>query len=98
MKKCQTCLTILNSNWLNNLIANMFSKHYKNMKKILPLLFLIIISLLLRVYKLGEIPPGVTNDEIGYIYNAYSIVRTGKNIYGEQFPLITRMAVAFLPV
>lgn len=74
----------------NNLI-------YKN----LLLLLVIVIAIMLRFFMLGEVPLGVTHDELGYFFNAYSISQTGKNVFGEQLPLFTWMVrggFPFLPV
>jgi len=54
--------------------------------------YLLIIILLLaaglRLWKLGSIPPGLTPDEASLGYNAYSILKTGKDEYGKFLPLI----------
>lgn len=67
------------------------------------LLIILIIGLAvaLRFYKLGEVPLGVTHDELGYIFNAYSIAQTGKNVFGEHLPIFTWMVrggFPFLPL
>lgn len=48
---------------------------------------LFIFALVLRFYKLGEIPPGFYRDEAAIGYNAYSILKTGRDEYGERFPV-----------
>jgi len=59
--------------------------------KPLILLFLIIgIGFFLRFYKLGQIPAGLYLDEAAQGYNAYSILKTGKDEYGKNFPIIFR--------
>lgn len=40
-----------------------------------------------RFYNLGLIPNGLTTDEADTGYNAYSILKTHKDVYGRQFPL-----------
>ncbi|MBI2442989.1 MAG: glycosyltransferase family 39 protein [Candidatus Levybacteria bacterium] len=67
------------------------------------ILLVLILSLAaaLRLYQLGNIPLGVTHDELGYIYNAYAISQTGSNVFGERFPFLTWMVrdgFPFLPV
>jgi 4-amino-4-deoxy-L-arabinose transferase-like glycosyltransferase len=42
----------------------------------------------LRIYKLGTIPPHLTSDEASLGYNAYSILKTGKDEYGTLLPII----------
>lgn len=57
--------------------------------KYLILLFLIfIIGSFFRFYKLGSIPPGPEWDEASVGYNAFSIAQTGKDEWGNRFPLI----------
>lgn len=71
------------------------------MEKKYLLLVIIILAAALRFWQLGVVPAGVTHDELGYIYNAYSIATTGKNVFGEFLPLFTWMNQGgwpFLPV
>lgn len=68
------------------------------MKKItLFVLFAIILGLaiLTRFYKLGEAPAGLYIDEAGQGYNAYSILKTGKDEFGKPFPFIFRSFIDF---
>lgn len=46
-----------------------------------------IIAFILRFYKLGEVPYGFYQDESAIGYNAYSLLQTGRDEYGEWFPL-----------
>ena len=55
-------------------------------KKILIIIFLF--ALFLRVYKLGQYPSGFLWDEAALGYNAYSILKTGRDEYGEILPII----------
>lgn len=60
------------------------------MTKSISILFLAIIfitSLSLRLYELGKVPNGLTTDEADMGYNAYSLIRTGEDVYGRKFPL-----------
>ncbi|MBI2031274.1 MAG: glycosyltransferase family 39 protein [Candidatus Levybacteria bacterium] len=58
------------------------------MKKYIFFLVLIfILGLVLRLYRLGEIPVGLHRDEAFLGYNAYSILLTGKDITGNFLPL-----------
>lgn len=69
-----------------------------------PKIILIIIvttASFLRFWQLGFVPVGVTHDELGYIYNSYSISQTGKNVFGEFLPFLTWLNIGgfpFLPV
>lgn len=58
--------------------------------KILLILITIALGLVLRLYKLDSIPPGLNHDEVSTGYNAYSLLTTGKDRYGQNFPLAFR--------
>lgn len=65
------------------------------------LLLILLLGAVLRLFKLGEVPPGITLDEMGYIFNSYSIAQTGKNVFGEALPFLTWMVpngFPFMPV
>ena len=51
---------------------------------------LLLFSFFIRFYRLSSIPEGFHADETDYGYNAYSLLRTGKDEYGKPFPLIYR--------
>lgn len=51
------------------------------------LLFIILLAAFLRLYKLGEIPNGLYQDETAIGYNAYSMLKTGRDEHGIKFPL-----------
>lgn len=44
----------------------------------------------LRFFQLGQIPAGVFIDEASHGYNAYSLMLTGKDEWGESFPIFLR--------
>jgi len=51
-------------------------------------LFLIIaLSFFLRVYKVSSIPPALNWDEVSIAYNAYSVLKTGRDEWGQFLPL-----------
>ena len=52
------------------------------------LVTIIILAAVLRVWQLGSIPPGLTPDEASLGYNAYSILKTGRDEYGQLLPVI----------
>jgi len=54
------------------------------------LFFIISISAFLRIYQLGNVPSSPDWDEVALGYNAYSIVQTGRDEYGEFLPIILR--------
>lgn len=52
------------------------------------LLFLIIaLAFVLRFYKVTEVPPSLNWDEVSIGYNAYSILKTGRDEWGRFLPL-----------
>ena len=53
-------------------------------------LFILLIALCFRVYRLGSVPPSASLDEVSVGYNAYSIAKTGADEYGTKFPLLLR--------
>lgn len=62
------------------------------MKKNITLLLLgiVLLATVLRLWGLGSVPPSPDWDEAALGYNAYSILQTGKDEYGEPFPFILR--------
>ena len=51
---------------------------------------IIIIGAWLRFYKLGQVPSGFVNDEADFGYNAYSLIKTAKDEFGQSWPIIFR--------
>lgn len=52
------------------------------------LLFLILVlGIFVRFYRLDNIPNGLYSDEAAYGYNAYSILKTGKDEFGMKYPI-----------
>lgn len=60
----------------------------KNKRKNVALFFILAVAAILRLWSLGSNPPHLTPDEASLGYNAYSILKTGKDEYGEIFPII----------
>jgi len=54
------------------------------------LLIILAIAIGLRFYQLGNVPPSPDWDEAALGYNAYSILRTGRDEYGNFLPLSIR--------
>ena len=61
----------------------------KNLEKII-VGGIIVLSFLLKVYGLGKAPASLGFDEAGLGYNAYSILKTGRDEYGNFMPLSLR--------
>lgn len=49
---------------------------------------ILVLATALRLWNLGNIPPHLTPDEASLGYNAYSILKTGKDEYGKVLPII----------
>jgi len=52
------------------------------------LIIIILVASFLRFWKLGSVPNHLTPDEASLGYNAYSILKTGKDEYGKFLPII----------
>ncbi len=66
-------------------------------KLTLGLLVLIVLSFLVRFYAISKSPPSVNFDEAALGYNAYSLLKTGKDEYGRSWPLSLRSFNDFKP-
>jgi len=51
---------------------------------------IIVLAITLRYWQLGTVPLGFHADEVAYGYNAYSILKTGRDEYGKLFPLVLK--------
>ncbi len=58
---------------------------------------IIILAIVLRVYKLGKIPNGLEWDEVALGYDAYSILHTGRDYFGNFLPLTFRSLDDYKP-
>jgi 4-amino-4-deoxy-L-arabinose transferase-like glycosyltransferase len=54
------------------------------------IIFVVLVSILFRFYQFPAIPPSLNWDEAAYGYNAYSILKTGKDEFGKFMPLYFR--------
>jgi 4-amino-4-deoxy-L-arabinose transferase-like glycosyltransferase len=61
----------------------MFKKH----KNIILLALILLLAVSLRFYKISDTPPGLYIDEVDIGVNAYDILSTGKDEWGQSFPL-----------
>ena len=61
------------------------------------LIIFLLFASVLRFWNLGNIPPHLTPDEASLGYNAYSILKTGKDEYGELLPIIFKSFGDFKP-
>lgn len=60
------------------------------LKNNLLLILILVVAAALRFYQLGQNPPSLDWDETAHGYNAYSILKTGRDEYGYKFPLYFR--------
>jgi 4-amino-4-deoxy-L-arabinose transferase-like glycosyltransferase len=67
-------------------------------KSFLVFVLIILLAAFLRFYQLGSVPLGITNDEAGYMYSAYSVWNTGHDIAGKFLPLSFNLDNSFSPV
>lgn len=51
------------------------------------LVLILLIAFVLRFYKVTDIPPSLNWDEVSIGYNAYSVLKTGKDEWGELLPV-----------
>lgn len=51
------------------------------------LILIIVISLVLRIYKLDQVPPSINWDEAANGYNAWTIANYGRDEWGKSYPL-----------
>jgi 4-amino-4-deoxy-L-arabinose transferase-like glycosyltransferase len=61
------------------------------------LLLIIILASFLRIFNLGVVPSGFDADEAAFGYNAYSIIKTGRDEYGKFLPIILKSFGEYKP-
>ncbi|HCQ30904.1 TPA: hypothetical protein DIU27_00780 [Candidatus Collierbacteria bacterium] len=59
-------------------------------QKIIFWVIILVITFFTRFYRLSEFPPHLTIDEVSIGYNAFSILKTGKDEWGIPFPVSFR--------
>src|SRR3989344_1954701 len=52
------------------------------------LFIIIVLAFFLRFFLLSVIPVGFNPDEASFVYDAYSILKTGKDQWGHSWPLV----------
>lgn len=60
------------------------------MKRYIWILLIVLLAGFLRFYKLSQAPPALNSDEVAIGYNAYSILKTGRDEYGSRYPVTFR--------
>lgn len=51
---------------------------------------ILLLAFFLRTWQIGKLPVGFTPDEASFGYDAYSILKTGKDQWGNTFPLVLK--------
>lgn len=64
-------------------LVTLISKH-------IGLILILILASFLRFYQLGENPPAIYWDEVSLGYNAFSLLETGRDEYGNHLPFSIR--------
>lgn len=59
-------------------------------KRVLFIILIVSLAFFIRFFKLGEYPSGFYSDEALFGYEAYSIMKTGRDQYGSPLPLSFR--------
>lgn len=67
------------------------------LKKFWILILIILFAVTIRFWDLANNPPGLTWDEAALGYNAFSILQTGRDEYGNLFPLVLKSFGDFKP-
>lgn len=60
------------------------------MRAFISIALIVLLAFVLRFYQLSSNPPSLNWDEVSHGYNAYSILKTGRDEWGAKFPLIFR--------
>ncbi len=62
----------------------------KKKKRLSLFLLILVLAVVLRLVAIDKTPPALNWDEVSHGYNAYSILKTGRDEWGKSFPLIFR--------
>lgn len=61
------------------------------------LIAIISVAFILRFYQLNHVPAGLHADEASQGFNAFSLIKTGKDMYGKSFPILFRASGSYQP-
>jgi len=61
------------------------------------LIVVVIVAFILRIYLLNRVPAGLHADEASQGFNAFSLIKTGKDMYGKSFPILFRASGSYQP-
>lgn len=68
-----------------------------SVKRFIPIILILTLAFVLRVINLDISPPGFNADEAALGYNAYSILKTGKDEWGEFLPIVFKSFSDYKP-
>lgn len=71
-----------------NFSMEVLHSNFMKIKLLIPFVIILFIASVLRLWNLSSNPPHLTPDEAALGYNAYSILKTGKDEYGIPLPII----------
>lgn len=60
------------------------------MKRCIWIVLIVLLAGFLRFYRIAEVPPALNSDEVAIGYNAYSILKTGRDEYKTPYPITFR--------
>jgi hypothetical protein len=60
-------------------------------------IIIFVIATFFRFYQLGNLPSSLNWDEISHGYNAYSILKTGHDQWGQSWPIFNFRAYGDYP-
>ncbi|MFA5750291.1 MAG: glycosyltransferase family 39 protein, partial [Candidatus Shapirobacteria bacterium] len=66
-----------------------------NKKQWLILFLILVLATILRFWQLGKTPSGFYSDEASLGYSAFSIMETGKDEFGQKYPIFFRSFTTF---
>lgn len=61
------------------------------------IIIVILIAAILRFWQLSSLPPALDWDEVSNAYNGYSILKTGRDEFGQSFPILFRAFDGYVP-
>jgi len=68
----------------------------KKFQKVI-LIIIVFVAFILRFYELDQVPPGLHADGASQGFNAFSLLKTGKDMYGKSFPILFRASGSYQP-
>lgn len=67
------------------------------MRRLAMIILVLVIAAILRFWQLTFVPPALDWDEVSNAYNGYSILVTGRDEFGQSFPILFRAYDGYVP-